>query len=138
MRGQSRWWFASQLPKKQKMNQTSRLWIGLAEVVQETGKTPLGSVNKAACVNVVGLATGPSDFSKRAQKALSEAEFDMIDLEDVEAFSERVSTHEVDASLRELAREAEVDGQVKFGTFHTYPVKSKASPVKPAEKAEGR
>lgn len=100
--------------------------MGLAEVVQQTGKTPLGSANKAACVNVIGLASDPIDFNKRAEKALSEAEFDMLELEDVEAFSDRMNTHEVDPDLRELAQEAEMDGQVKFGTFHTYPLKSRS------------
>jgi hypothetical protein len=138
MWGQSRWWYTSQLSKKQEMKRALKLWIGLAEVVQKSGKTPLGSVKKAACVNVVGLASDPSDFSKRAAKSLSEAEFDMIDLEDLEPFSERVNSHKVDTDLRELAREAEIDGQIKFGIFHTYPVTPKACRVKPPKKGKRR
>lgn len=119
------------------MKHTLKLWIGLAEVVQKNRETPLGSIDKAACVNVVGMAFDPADFSKRTAEALSEAEFDMINLEDVEVFSERLNTHEVDEGLQELGREAEIDGQMKFGTFHTYPLTPKASSVKAANKGKG-
>ncbi len=116
------------------MKRALKLWIGLAEVRQKIGKTPLGNINKGACVNVVGLASDRSDFSKCAKRAFSKIEFDMIDLEDVEELSERVNTHGVAASLRELAHEAEIDGQLKFGTFHTYPLMPKASRAKPSKR----
>jgi hypothetical protein len=120
------------------MKRPLKLWVGLAELDQKCGEIPLGSPNKAACVNVIGLAFSPSDFSRRAERALSEADFNMVSLEDVEAFTDRVNAHEVHARLRELAREAEEDGQVKFGTFHTYPVKPKPSRAKPDKKRNSR
>ena len=59
--------------------------------------------------------------------ALSDAGFVLIDVEDVEPFVQRITGYQVDPALKELALAAQEDGEVKFGTFHTYPVTSNGS-----------
>lgn len=107
-----------------KSSPTRILWIALAEVLQRPGTKPLGASNKGACVNVLGMAANSVAFRRRVEKALSAIDLILINLEDVEPFRQRAGKYQVASTLKELARLARMDGQIKFGTFHTYPMKS--------------
>jgi hypothetical protein len=104
------------------LQNSKKVWIGLAEVVQHPGRLPLGRRNRGACVNVVACAANEGAFRLAVEKALAEAGFSLVDIEDVEVFSERASRYRVAGELVEFAKTVEQDGLVRFGTFHTYPV----------------
>jgi hypothetical protein len=98
-----------------------QLWIGLAEVVPRSGH-PLATESSAAFTNVLGRAANPQEFRFRAIRALNQFDLDLHRLEDVEVFASRIRKHHVSLEVRKLADEAQTNGKIVFGTFHTFPL----------------
>lgn len=95
------------------------VWIGLAKVRRTNYNNLIDA--KGSYVNVLGLSQNKNDFRKNVRSMLEKIGLELIVIEDAEPFNERISNFNVDKSLKEIAKSIIIDnGQVKFGTFHTY------------------
>ena len=99
--------------------QAAEVWIGLAEVRQRPGAGVLMDRNQAV-VNVLALCRDEREFRAAVAVALSEAGFDLVDLEDPESLEERRSKYVVDDALLALAERVMSTGSPQFGRFHTW------------------
>ena len=104
------------------INDHENLSIGLAEVVPRRGSNALGSPDKGANVNVIAYARDPATFRKVVTTELDRLELVLVQLEDVELYSKRVSAHQISPVLMEVAEEVKHSFNVGFGTFHTFPL----------------
>lgn len=94
------------------------VWIGLASVEQRPGVAVLK--RPFAYVNVLAVAGGPEEFSKRASEGLDELGLDLVSLREVEPLWERLLHHGVDEKLLQLADEVKSAGRPLFGPFHAW------------------
>jgi hypothetical protein len=100
------------------------IWIGLAHVIPHDRNSNIlkGKGNRGAYVNVVGQAASIDIFKERIVIALQVFDLNLIEIEDVEKFNQRIKSYEVDASLIELVKQLKDDYLIKFGKFHAYPI----------------
>jgi hypothetical protein len=94
--------------------------IVLVHVQPRPGNTELGS-SSGAFLNALGDAVDVTDFKVKVVQSLSACGFDVLEIEDAEAFDDRIAKFEVEPELHSLANEVRKWGGVKFGTFHCYP-----------------
>ena len=98
-------------------------WIGVAELCQRPGVEKLGP-NRGGIVAVVLFARDRIAFEERIRRILSEMGFDLVRLNDVDLYAQRMSTHEIDQSIRTAADRLDPASRdaVAFGTFNTFPL----------------
>jgi hypothetical protein len=101
------------------MNIENNIWIGLAQVSSKSVNGLLGS-SKGAYVNVLALASNSNDFTEKVIKAIKELELDFVQIEDVELFSERIESYEINDNIINLAIEVNKSKELRFGNFHTF------------------
>jgi hypothetical protein len=106
--------------EKERMKDAGKIiWIGLADVVPCQGNHELGD-SKGAYVKVVAPALSDSDFSEKVAEAFLSCDFLVKNLEDVQTFVDYLEKRSVPDDLKDLAKQAQVDESVLFGTFHAY------------------
>lgn len=93
-------------------------WIALAHVMSRAG-TDLLDGARGAYVNAVGLASSSANFEMQLRESLVELGFEVVEIDDLELLSERQTKEGPSEELIELAK-LSVDGEIKFGSFHTY------------------
>lgn len=94
-------------------------WIGLIEVVPLEGSEFLQGA-AGAFVNVAALANSAEDYRMMVEGALIELELRLVDIEDAEPLSSRLSKWQVEDEIKDMAKTVERVGSVAFGTFDTY------------------
>jgi len=101
------------------MNTQDNIWIGLAQVSSKSSNCLLGS-SKGAYVNVLAIASNPTDFTDKVIKAVQDIGLDFIHIEDVELFTERIENYEIDESIKNIAIDVNKSKELRFGNFHTF------------------
>jgi hypothetical protein len=86
--------------------------------IPRKGNQLLGNA-MAAYVNVLAMANGKDDYLEQVTQALDNLGFDLDGLEDLEPLADRRARFSVDQDLLDLAKQSELSGLVKFGTFHS-------------------
>jgi hypothetical protein len=99
---------------------SNEIWIGLAEVVALPGCKRLGT-GQGAFVKIALWASSDSDFCTKVEKAISDLDLRLLELEDREPFSKRLSRIEAGAETLQIAETAKKNpGDAVFGTFHIW------------------
>jgi hypothetical protein len=101
------------------MNINHNIWIGLAQVSSRPDNDLLGGP-KGAYVNVLAIAASTEDFIAKVKKAVKDLDLDFIHIEDVEPFSERCKSYEINAGIMNIAIEVSESSELRFGDFHTF------------------
>lgn len=95
------------------------VWIGLIGVVAlRDGLLPVNC--QGAYVNGLALVTGIEEYEKVAREQLEENGFQVLSIEDVEKFGERIKAFQVEKALLEMARVCESTGDFCLGTFFVW------------------
>lgn len=97
------------------------IWIALVNVRKVDLSADILGEREYAYVNVVGPGSSIADLRVAINAAADALGLMVLEIEDPEIFAERTERVYVDPELHELADEAEENGDVQFGTFHTYP-----------------
>ena len=98
-----------------------KIWIGLVGLVPKKGNTSLGKEIGGAYVNVVGYAFDKEDFQEKVILELEKRNFEMIEIEDIEPYLNRIEHFEVANEIRRISALAQKSKELQFGTFHTFP-----------------
>ena len=103
------------------MRRGDNLWIGLATVIRKPGCEIIKN-SKGAFANVMGCATSTEQFKEKVENAVRGLELELVDLEDVQMFSERSKGDVVfDDQIYEIKKRIEEDGEaIAFGTFYKW------------------
>lgn len=75
---------------------------------------------KGAYVNAIVLADGIDSYRIKVKEELSMLSFYVVEMEDIELFSDRKNKYSISEELNEIAENAENTGNVSFGIFHSY------------------
>jgi len=98
----------------------NEIWIGLAEVVALPGCKRLGD-GKGAFVKIALWADSDSDFFAKVNKAISELDLHLLELEDREPLAKRLSQIEAGDETLQMEETARMNPEdVVFGTFHIW------------------
>lgn len=95
------------------------LWIGLANIIPKEGNNEFSDV-KGAYVNVIMHASNNDNFIDAVKLEFDYRGFYVVDIEDIELFSERKSQYQLRDELLELANYVEQTGMVGIDRFHLY------------------
>ena len=95
------------------------VWIGLVGVRPE-GKNSLLEGANGAYTNVLAYVSSEDHYCKNVTAALKEKGFLVLEIEDVEPFSERVKRFKIDDELIELSQECEKKKIICAGTFYPF------------------
>lgn len=95
------------------------IWIGLAHVQPRSGNELLEGA-KGAFVPVVGMAKTIPEFSDLLINMLESYSFDVLEIEDIELFEERLKSFDVDSELRELVSSLSETHPVALSAFDAY------------------
>jgi hypothetical protein len=95
------------------------MWVGLADVVPNAGNESLGSA-RGAYVKVLVPADSEQSFREAATKALQAYDFWIKSIEDIFEVNQYLEQHAPSEELAALVDEAQADGGVHFGAFHSY------------------
>ena len=97
----------------------TEVWIGLAHVKPREGNDALeGAIG--AFVPVLALAAGVEEFVSRATTFLSGLRFDVIEMDDIQLFNERLRAKKVQKAVRKLAKRLTAAEPVVMDTFQAY------------------
>ena len=94
-------------------------WIGLAHVRPKPGTNNLEGA-LGAFVPVLVLADCAEGFAAAAATCLDSYGFDVIEIEDIELFADRVRTQTVHEDIRKLAASLSPQQPVAVDTFQAY------------------
>ncbi len=95
------------------------LWVGLAHVKPRRGNNLIGDA-PGAFVPSVGLAQNQEDFLVAVVNLLHKYEFDVVEIEDIEALRNRELHGCIDPKVSQLAASLSPENPVGLGSFHTY------------------
>ena len=97
------------------------LWIGLADVIRGPGCRILEN-SKGAFANVMAHAANSEEFKEKVKNSARDLDLELVDLEDVQTFSERSKGNVVfDDQIYQIKDKAERDREsVVFGTFYKW------------------
>jgi hypothetical protein len=95
------------------------LWIGLAKVEQSTRNGTLGEAD-GAYTNAIAKASSRLNFRRKVRDSLKQLELKLIRLENPQTLNERLAKYSIDPELVKVAEEADLTGNVGFGTFHAF------------------
>src|ERR1051326_3423812 len=107
------------MKKSNKVNSKDELWIRLAKVEQRTRNGILGDAD-GVYTNAIGKASSRWEFRGKGFENLKQLELKLIRLEDAQTLNERLAKYSINPELMKIAEEAEVTGNVGFGTFHAF------------------
>ncbi|MCB0321500.1 MAG: hypothetical protein KDD60_11290 [Bdellovibrionales bacterium] len=91
-------------------------WIALLEV-RAQGK--LGETTNAFCTSIA-LASDEQQFEELARTTLAKMGFELMAIEEVELYRDRVLSFELSEECRTLAETTSDQQPIHFCTFHTY------------------
>lgn len=97
------------------------LWIGLVNIVPKEGNAELFDA-KGAFTNTIMYAYSESDFIDSVKSEFDSKKYYVIDIEDVELFSNRASKYQLREELLDLAKFVEQTGKAGIDKFHLYEV----------------
>ena len=69
----------------------------------------------------IANASGQEDFSEQVSQSLSDASFEVQEIEDVEPLAMRKAHHEIDPDLEELSEVVLATGRPEFDAFYPFP-----------------
>ena len=95
------------------------IWIGLAHVRPWEGNDLLGN-GHGAIVPVVGLASSADDLATLAATLLYHHQFEVVEVDDIELLSTRLSHHTVESDVLEIAEGLHESNRVGIGAFEVY------------------
>jgi hypothetical protein len=105
------------VPRTKLVKAKREVYIGLVAVVPRSGNTDWPSEAKGAYVNALAIASGQEDFSEQVSQSLSDAGFEVQEIEDIEPLATRKAHHEIDPDLEELSEVVLATGRPEFGAF---------------------
>lgn len=92
-------------------------WIGLAEVAPTPNCVDL---EMPAFVNLIGLAWSADDFVDTVRSACATIGLELVAIEDVERWEERIANCDPAAAICEMAQHVTDEAPFAFGTFLTF------------------
>lgn len=105
--------------KSKNVTLNDELWIGLAKVEQTKRNGVLGDADRAY-TNAIAKASSRQRFRAKVTDSLTQLGLKLIRLEEAETLKDRLSKYSVDTDLMKVAEEAELTGDVGYGTFHAF------------------
>ncbi len=100
-------------------NNIRQCWIGLAHVKPKLGNNLLeGAIG--AFVPILALADGIDNFLSITKKWLESYDFDVIEIEDIELFMERLKNSDVEEELKAISEKLTDKDPVAMDTFQAY------------------
>lgn len=100
-----------------------QLWIGLVSFLPSDWSDEFDGL-KGAFVNAIAPAFDEDDFVRQVSAAAKELGLEIEEVKNFEPYLDRMRNFEVAEELRDVAKQAELDKNVGFGTFHTYDIKT--------------
>ncbi len=100
-------------------NNTRQCWIGLAHVRPKVGNNMLEGA-LGAFVPILALADGIDEFVSITTMRLESYDFDVIEIEDIELFEERLSKSDVEDEIKALADGLSDEDPVVMDFFQAY------------------
>ena len=97
----------------------TEVWIGLVGVEPIQGTDVLDGC-MGAYTNVVALACDLQDYLRQVGEMFAEAGLRVVEVEDVEPFSERIRKWEVSEELERIASEVKVTGSPGFDELYGF------------------
>jgi hypothetical protein len=95
------------------------MWIGMVEVKCPPQNDILDGA-KGAYVNIVAPAASEKDFYHQVEKAVKSLDLNLVNIDDAEPLSQRMTDYQVDEEIEKIAQEATEQNSLRFGTFHTF------------------
>jgi hypothetical protein len=96
------------------------IWIAFIHVKPLSPKSVLSSGAKGAYANAMALANDRRGFEDKIRKGVLDYGLELVDLEDVETFAERVESQDVSSELLAIAESIESPERVYFDAFYNY------------------
>lgn len=96
------------------------VWIAMVHVKNKEGSDLLGKEAHGAFVNILAMVTDGVEFEKEIVRASEHYGLELVAIEDLERFSDRIKKFKVDQSLMILAEEVKQTGSPRFSSFHVY------------------
>ena len=97
----------------------THIWIGTAHVTPRPGNDLLEGA-AGAFVPIVALAEDMTEFVSMITTLLDSYEFEVVEVEDIQRFEERLSTSSVEDDIRELADGLTPSEPIGMDTFQAY------------------
>jgi len=95
------------------------IWIGLVNVVPRKGNTFLHDA-VGAYVSALVIAKNAAEFCSSVRHQMDQYEFDVIGIDDIELYRERILRCKVAEVIDELSKGLNDCNPIGFGTFHSY------------------
>ncbi len=95
------------------------MWIGMVEVNCPPHNDILDGA-RGAYVNIVAPATSEKDFHHQVEKAVKSLDLTLVNIDDAEPLSQRMTGYQIDEELEKIVKEATEQNSLRFGTFHTF------------------
>jgi hypothetical protein len=108
-------------------------WIGLARVEPQPGNSDLGGAATGAFVGVIAFAASVDDYDRMITAALNEEGFNVLEIEDIQTFAERLQGDSLAPDVLDLAESVDETNPIAIGTFHCFPAMSDESKENGAE-----
>jgi hypothetical protein len=100
-------------------NNKRQCWIGLAHVRPKVGNNLLEGA-RGAFVPILALADGIDDFVAITTTRLEAYDFEVIEIEDIEPFKDRLSKSDVEDEIKALAERLSDEDPVVMDAFQAY------------------
>ena len=97
------------------MSRASQKWIGLANVTPKPGNDLLGT-GPGAFVVSIAWANSARDYFRKVVDVLNEEGFDVVQIEDIDTFEDRIKNQTVASEILELAEQVTEDDPVSLAT----------------------
>ena len=110
--------YTMSIPSSDKQ-QCHQMWIGLVNVRPKAGNAALGNA-LGAFVASIALAKGPGDYGQKVTEVLNQYGFDIVHIDDVELFEDRMHKHLVTPNILQLAAGVTQENPVALADFHSY------------------
>jgi hypothetical protein len=95
------------------------VWIGLAHVQPKQGNELLEGA-KGAFVPVLGLASTLTEFSDALIILLESYSFNVLEVEDIELYADRIKSFNIDSELQNLVTTLNESEPIVLSTFEAY------------------
>lgn len=102
-----------------KINKIKQKWIGLAHVKPKTGNNLLQGA-LGAFVPILALTTEIDDFVALTTTYLESFGFEVLEIEDIELFKDRLRNSDVEDVIIALAEELTDEDPIILDTFQAY------------------
>jgi len=96
------------------------IYIGLVEIRPAAGGSLLGQKAEGAFTTVVALADNISDFKRVVGSALTDLELELVSVDEVDDYWDRLRKFEVEQKTRDMAASLSIEHPVLFREFYTF------------------